>query len=297
MKNGEQTKAASIEAISGQNIIHLPNITVQGNSTASFGEVIKKYRQQNNLSQSDLAGIMKTSRNTVVNWENGKAKPSIESITTLCLLLGIPLYELFGISNVEVPSRHENALLNSYRKLSDISRKMIDRMVSTMLQEEMDARDQYLRSTYIILPLEGTPAAAGTGCSFNDLKPEPLFIKRSRFSEAADAIVRVSGPSMEPLYHDNDLVYVQFTEEAEDGTDVICSTADGAVIKRARNKTLYSLNQNYPYGQKNEDDHVVVLGKVLGIVNTDDQPNTEDIADLENVLSRELRKFYEEYGD
>lgn len=54
---------------------------------------------------------------------------------------------------------------------------------------------------------------------------------------------------------------------------------------------LYSLNQDYPFGKKNEDDHVVVLGKVLGIVGKDDQPNTEDITDLEAVLSRELREF------
>lgn len=122
-----------------------------------------------------------------------------------------------------MPSRHENTMLTQYRKLSTVSKKMVDRMISTMLQEEMDARDQYLRSTYIILPLEGTPAAAGTGCTFNDLKPEPLFVKRSRFSEAADAVVRVSGPSMEPLYHNDDLVYVQFTEEAEDGTVLMIS--------------------------------------------------------------------------
>lgn len=297
MKNGEHNTGAAHEALSGQNIIHLPNVISHEENIISFGEVIKKYRQQSNLSQTDLAGIMKTSRNTVVNWENGKAKPSIESITTLCTLLGIPLYELFGISNVEMPSRHENTMLTQYRKLSTVSKKMVDRMIATMLQEEMDARDQYLRSTYIILPLEGTPAAAGTGCTFNDLKPEPLFVKRSRFSEMADAIVRVSGPSMEPLYHNDDLVYVQFTEEAEDGTDVICSTADGAVIKRVKNKMLYSLNQDYPFGKKNEDDHVVVLGKVLGIVSKEDQPNTEDIADLETVLSRELREFYKEHGE
>ncbi|HFU4497072.1 TPA: helix-turn-helix transcriptional regulator [Streptococcus suis] len=136
----------------------------------------------------------------------------------------------------------------------------------------------------------------------SNLKPYPFchqenitVLSQNRFQ--LDAIVRVSGPSMEPLYHNDDLVYVQFTEEAEDGTDVICSTADGAVIKRVKNKMLYSLNQDYPFGKKNEDDHVVVLGKVLGIVGKEDQPNTEDIADLETVLSRELREFYKEHGE
>ncbi len=29
---------------------------------------------------------------------------------------------------------------------------------------------------------------------------------------------------------------------------------------------LYSLNPQYPYGEKGEDDHVQVIGKVLGTV-------------------------------
>ena len=215
----------------------MPSNTVH-EQTYSFGSVIKKYRQQNNLSQTELADMMNASRNTVVNWENDKAKPSIEAITTLCSTLGIPLYELFGISNVEMPTRKENIMLTKYRQLSDVSKKVVDRMISGMLQEETDARDDYLKSSYKILPLHATPAAAGSGCTCNDLPPEPLFIKHSNISDPADAIVRVSGPSMEPLYHNDDLVYIQYSSEVEDGTDVICTTADNAVIKRVNGKKV-----------------------------------------------------------
>lgn len=67
-------------------------------------------------------------------------------------------------------------------------------------------------------------------------------------STAADSIDRVSGASMEPLYHDGDLVYIQFTNGDSDGDDVVCTTADGAVIKRVKKHKLYSLNKALPYG-------------------------------------------------
>ncbi len=90
--------------------------------------------------------------------------------------------------------------------------------------------------------------------------------KENGYNESADALIRVSGASMEPQYHNGDLVYVKYTQSVEDGDIVICSTADGAVIKQMLNHKLYSLNKALPYGEKSEDDHVTIVGKVLGKV-------------------------------
>lgn len=57
---------------------------------------------------------------------------------------------------------------------------------------------------------------------------------------------------MEPVYHDGDIVYVKYTTDVENNDIVICTTADGAVIKRMYENMLYSLNQQYPYGEKSE---------------------------------------------
>ncbi len=42
----------------------------------SFGEIIKKYRNENKLSQAALAEMINTSQNTIVNWENDKSMQS-----------------------------------------------------------------------------------------------------------------------------------------------------------------------------------------------------------------------------
>ena len=156
-------------------------------------------------------------------------------------------------------------------------------MTRTMLQQEVDARNDILRDAYFILPLQSTAAAAGSGNAFNDLKPQPFFVKKNRFNAEADTLIRVSGHSMEPVYHDGDIVYVKYTTDVENNDIVICTTADGAVIKRMHKNKLYSLNPQYPYGEKSEDDHVQVIGKVIGTVSADEIPDAEDAAILKEL--------------
>ena len=79
---------------------------------------------------------------------------------------------------------------------------------------------------------------------------------------------------------------------ADPGEDVVCYSADGCVIKRVNtDKTLYSLNPAYPYGQKSDDDNVRVFGKVMGIVSSSDRPAKSDEALLEDYFQDEIRDF------
>jgi len=59
--------------------------------------------------------------------------------------------------------------------------------------------------------------------------------------------------------------------------------------------SLYSLNPQYPYGDKGEDDHVRVVGKVLGTVSDDEVPDKEDTVLLRDLLSEELYEFNRKY--
>ena len=277
-------------------VVHLPNSALQNDAVLSFGAVLRKYRIKNEMSQPKLAELMGISRNTITNWENDKCRPEVDSIRTLCSMLGIPLYELFGLSNDSMPSPHENVILSQYRQLSRVGQKVIDKTIHAMLEEEIDARDRYLEESYDLVPLEATPSAAGPGCDFVDLPPEYVFVKKAGYNESADALIRVSGASMEPAFYDGDLVCVRYTQDVTNGDIVICSTADGAVIKQLMNHRLYSLNRALPYGDKNEDDHVTVVGKVLGKVSARDLADEEDIPALEVVKAADVRAFKQKYG-
>ena len=83
---------------------------------------------------------------------------------------------------------------------------------------------------------------------------------------------------------------MEYTKDVENNDIVICSTADGAVIKRMYDNKLYSLNPQYPYGDKGEDDHV----QVIGTVSADEIPDAEDVAILRELKAEELYEFERE---
>ena len=72
---------------------------------------------------------------------------------------------------------------------------------------------------------------------------------------------------------------------------------EGLVIKEFRNGKLYSLNADYPFGKKSEDDNIQVIGKVVGIVDNDEIPTKEEKVALQDAFYDELREFHREYGE
>lgn len=293
------SKKASVtvkRSSASSSVVYLPQAEKNEQAEFAFGAVIRKYRNKNEMSQPELAELMGVSRNTITNWENDRARPEVETIRVLCSMLGIPLYELFGLPNSSQLTSHERVVFGQYRKLSPVGQRIVDRMIESVMGEEQDARDRYLDENYFLSELQSTPAAAGPGCAFIDTPPEYMFIKKNGYNESADALIRVSGASMEPQYHNGDLVYVKYTQSVEDGDIVICSTADGAVIKQMLNHKLYSLNKALPYGEKSEDDHVTIVGKVLGKVSPLELPADDDIHLLEEVKAQEVREFKKKYG-
>lgn len=74
-------------------------------SCYAFGDVIRKYRSRLKYNQRELGKLMGVNQNTICNWETDKNQPDAQAMRGLCLLLDIPLYELFGIED-----KHSNAV-------------------------------------------------------------------------------------------------------------------------------------------------------------------------------------------
>ena len=63
-----------------------------------IGEIIKKYRLMNDLTQEELGKPLFVSKQAVSKWENGKTLPDIITIKRLAELLSIPHEEILGES-------------------------------------------------------------------------------------------------------------------------------------------------------------------------------------------------------
>jgi len=266
--------------------------------THCFGDVIKKYRCKAKYNQRDLARLMKVNQNTICNWENDRYQPDAQTIRHLCTALNIPLNELFGLAEGEgMLTTEERILLSSYRSMSPNGRNMGLKLIAALCEEDARMRDKELRDTYMLSPVESTKAAAGVGCPFSDIPTsEYCFIRQNSLSRSADTLVVVSGDSMEPVYSDGDIVYVKLACTAHEGSDVICRTADGVVIKRLGRDGLYSVNSDRPFPQKYEDDDVRIMGRVIGKVCPDDIASPNILPILQELFVDEIATFEREHS-
>lgn len=149
-----------------------------------------------------------------------------------------------------------------------------------------------------MIGLEPTCAAAGQGDGYSQITNASMrFIKNNAINQRANRMVMVSGPSMEPVYYDGDVLYVEDTVEAYEGEDVIARIPDGLVVKRiGKNSQLYSVNPKYPFGPRPENEPLEILGRVIGVVDHEDIASGELASFLNNLMEDEVNEFYGKNG-
>lgn len=255
-----------------------------------LGRTIRRYRLNAGVGVKELAETLGVSATTIGYWESGRFSPSPEMMARLCRMFDIPAAEMLGLEESETTMDEKNLLIN-YRQMSDLGKQLAFSAVNAMAEEERKNYEQELKENYRPFVLYSTPAAAGTGYGFSDFPTQCCFVKVNYRNMKSDAVVRVSGRSMEPLYRDGDMVYLKYTQDIMQGDDVVCSTQDGAVIKRMGKGKLYSLNADYPFGQKYEDDHVRVIGKVMGVVLPEELAQEKDRHFLNEVYCYEVKQM------
>lgn len=259
-----------------------------------FGAVLKEARKNAGLLQKDVADVLSINRATYIAWENDKFKPDADLIPDLCRLLGITVSTLYGEEKEEDAFRLQK-LITAFRQLGEPDQDLALRLVQAIAQERLEKKLSTLRSEFKILPEEPGAVAAGVGHEVPQLQPEPRFVRVNSKSSRSDALVRVDGDSMEPVYHDGDLLYFRWARAAYPKQDVVCSSADGMIVKRlSPENTLYSVNPERPFVNY-EDKNVRIVGVVTGVAEESDFPDPKEESLLPQVFEEELREFEEEY--
>ncbi len=85
-----------------------------------IGNKIKKYRENINLSQEELADKIYVSRQTVSNWENNKSYPDINSLKLLTDIFDVSLDEFIKCDIEEMKKRINGFDIKEYNTLSNI---------------------------------------------------------------------------------------------------------------------------------------------------------------------------------
>lgn len=86
-----------------------------------IGAKIKKYREEKNLSQKQLAEMIGISNNRLSNWEQGINRPDVDILASICTALEVSPSELLEINLPQDKlTQHEHRIINAYRARPDL---------------------------------------------------------------------------------------------------------------------------------------------------------------------------------
>lgn len=225
---------------------------------------IRRYRESIKMEQKELAKKLGVPASAVSNWETGFSKPNLNMLYPICEALDITLYELFDIDDpLHRQSDREQQLLSKYRGLSEGHKYAVDRLVESL--ERSEVIDDCPDITELVYFTRSLAAGIGDPNEFDD-EGEPIFLYSSPEVEKADCVFSVNGNSMEPMFHDGDMVLVQRypnCSEISDGEIGAFIIGNETYVKEYRSDGLHSLNKRYKTMKFNDDDSVYFIGKVI----------------------------------
>lgn len=228
----------------------------------NIGEVISEHRKNKKLSQIELSEKLADKHIEVSNaaisaWEKGNSMPSAEALLATC--------ELLQINDIYTEFIGENPL-DPFRDLNEEGKQKVLDYISLLVKS-----GEYKKPTNIIefkprtMKVALTRASAGTGNFLDDENFEEMEVLEP-VPENADFGVHITGDSMEPRFHDEELVWIEQTEALESG-DIGLFFLDGLtyIKKYVVNNAgtfLVSLNAKYKPIEVGEFSTFKIFGKL-----------------------------------
>ena len=227
-----------------------------------IGEVISEHRKNKKLSQVELSEKLSEKKIEVSNaaisaWEKGNSMPSAEALLATC--------EILGISDIYTEFIGANPM-DPFKDLNEEGRqKVLD--YAELLVKSGD----YKKPTNIIefkprtMKVALTRASAGTGNFLDEENFDEMEVLEP-VPEKADFGVYIDGDSMEPRFHNEELVWIEQTDALESG-DIGLFFLDGLtyIKKYVVNNAgtfLVSLNAKYKPLEVGEFSTFKIFGKL-----------------------------------
>ena len=254
---------------------------------------VKNEKKITNEKLSELTGIPLSTVSKILAGISDS--PKLSNMVLIARALGCTLdYIVSG-----TPQNNNNYTLNDkeiefieiYRQLDfygkdlveTVAQKELDRVgvisESTTLRAEQSTTDKsakilampnfaentasydFTKKTILLYNL---PVSAGPGVYLDDELAEQISIPMNEKTESVSFALRISGNSMEPKYHDGDIVLVENTESVNVGELGIFVLDGNGYFKKYGGDRLISLNEEY--GDILLKDYVesVCCGRVVG---------------------------------
>ena len=155
-------------------------------------------------------------------------------------------------------------MLTYYNKLDAFQKgQLLERAI--VLSEVVKKPLKKQKNT-VFIEYYSLPASAGTGVYLDNCDKEMIEVEESSETSEANFALKVSGNSMEPRFHDGDLVLIKSQPSVELGDIGIFIINDEGFIKKFGGDKLISLNPEYDDIDLHEYDDIYCRGKVIGVI-------------------------------
>ena len=232
-----------------------------------IGQQIKLHRKRNGWSQVELAKILGVGKSTIANYEKGYRSPRQNTIFQLADVFNVSVDDLFPAINAETPTTSPVQAIydqltppRQAKALTYLEKQLLEQNEEETKKNEVSEVIQLYVYDYY-----DHAASAGTGQYLNDVRVEQIELP---IEVDADFVIPIKGDSMEPDYHDGDLVFIQTSVDLNNGVIGVFNYNGEAYIKRlvidTEQSYLHSLNPKYKDMPITPETDFRIIGEVVG---------------------------------
>ena len=234
-----------------------------------IGENIKQYRLQNGWTQQELGSKIGMSKNAIGNYEKGFRSPKKDTMFDLANAFNVSIDDLFP-SIQKNSSSNTSSIKTIYDELKPPRQAKVLTYAERQLKEQNEEKTKVNEVSEVIqlyrYDYYDHPASAGTGQYLNDVRVERIELP---VDIDADFVIPIKGDSMEPDYHDGDLVFIQTSVDLNDGVIGVFNYNGDAYIKQLvidkDQAYLHSLNPAYKDMPITPDTDFRIIGEVVDL--------------------------------
>ncbi len=247
---------------------------------------IKKIKSEKKITNDKLSELTGIPLGTLSKIMAGISdSPKLSNIVAIAAVLGCSLdYIVTGTPDNDhnyTLTPEEMDFIELYRKLDSHSKEVVCMVASKESQRPMSVSQPQARTRTAKAKILPTPASvsslgkrtmllydlsvsAGTGVYLDDAQTSEISVPDNERTRIADFALRINGNSMEPKYHDGDIVLVEDTDSVEVGELGIFVLDGNGYFKQFGGDRLISLNEDYGDILLQGYSEVVCCGRVVG---------------------------------
>ena len=244
----------------------------------NIGNKLKKLRQDNHLSQVQVAKKLGISQGTYATWESKTTNATLDLLERVAKIYDISLSDVLDEEN---QSQDIIELINNYKILHqaqketivDLTKLMVEKNAKfTEVNEKAPVYDikTYLRSDLYEVEVQDERLSAGFGTGVTD-NHESYTVYTDTPVRRYDSAARIKGESMEPEFPNFSIA--TFLATGFDQNGQIYAIAEGdlgeeqlyikQVFREEDRFRIHSLNPKYHDFYLGEDDHFRIIGPVV----------------------------------